>query len=272
MPTVARHSFGRYCWVDLGTTDPEAARRFYGDLMGWEFDDRYEAGNLVYTMILLDGRRVACMWQLHPPQLEAGVPPTWNSYVCVEDVWATARKCESLGAQNLAGPVDIFDFGVLATLTDPNGAVFWLWQPKAHTGFQVMMEPSSYLWVELYAHKPTEDAEFYKAAFDWNLDADSNPDNPGYYLFSQETREDSAEWERRVAGVLQIRPEMGPVPPHWNVYFQVADVDAALQKALDLGGEQLHPMVEIPRGGRLVGIKDPQGAVFTVMQMAHMPT
>jgi len=139
MPTVARHSFGRYCWVDLGTTDPEAARRFYGDLMGWEFDDRYEAGNLVYTMILLDGRRVACMWQLHPPQLEAGVPPTWNSYVCVEDVWATARKCESLGAQILAGPVDIFDFGVLATLTDPNGAVFWLWQPKAHTGFQRMM-------------------------------------------------------------------------------------------------------------------------------------
>ena len=271
MPTVSQHSFGKYCWVDLSTTDPESARTFYGNLMGWEFDNLYDNGNFVYSMILLDGQHVAGMGQLQPAQIEAGMPPCWNSYVCVEDARATARKCESLGAQVLAGPMDIFDSGVLAALADPNGAVFSLWQPKVHRGFQVMMEPSSYLWAELYAHKPAEDAAFYQAAFGWDVDADPNPDNPGYYMFTQEAREGSDEWERRVAGILQIRPEMGPVPPHWNVYFQVADVDASLQKALDLGGEQLHPMVEIPMGGRLVGIKDPQGAVFTVMQMAaHM--
>ncbi len=269
MPIVSQHSFGKYCWADLSTTDPEAARKFYGDLMGWEFDSMYESENLIYSMILLDGKHVAGMGQLQPAQVEAGMPPVWNSYICVEDARAMAQKCESLGAQILAGPMDVFDSGVLVMLTDPKGAMFSLWQPKAHKGFQVMMEPGAYVWVELYAHNPTADADFYEAAFGWDLQADSNPQNPGYHIFHQAMGEGSAEWERRVAGVLQIRPEMGPVPPHWNVYFQVADVDASLQKALELGGEQLHPIVEVSTV-RLVGIKDPQGAVFTIMQMAHV--
>ena len=267
MPTVSQTSFGRFCWIDLATTDPEAAREFYGVLMGWKFDNMYEEGHLVYTMMLLDGKNVAGMGQLQPQQVEAGMPPVWSSYVCVEDARKSVAECESLGAQALAGPMDIFDSGVLATMVDPCGAVFSMWQPKAHKGFQVMMEPSSFVWVERYAHNPTEDAEFYKAAFGWGLDEDPNPNNPGYYMFNQEVREGGEEWERYVAGLLQIRPDMGPVPPHWNVYFQVADVDASLAKALELGGEQLHPIVEIPMG-RLVGIKDPQGAVLTIMQMA----
>ena len=57
MPTVSQHSFGKYCWVDLSTTDPESARTFYGDLMGWEFDNLYDNGNFVYSMILLDGQQ-----------------------------------------------------------------------------------------------------------------------------------------------------------------------------------------------------------------------
>ena len=118
MPTVSQHSFGRFCWIDLATTDPEAAREFYGSLMGWEFDNMYEEGNLIYTMILLGDKQVAGMGQLQPQQVEAGIPPVWSSYVCVEDARKTVAKCESLGAQALAGPMDIFDSGVLATLVD----------------------------------------------------------------------------------------------------------------------------------------------------------
>ncbi len=269
MPTVSQHSFGRYCWVDLSTTDPESARKFYGKLMGWEFDNLYDEGNFIFSMILLDGKHVAAMGQLQPSHIEAGLSPVWSSYVCVEDAQATVQKCEALGAQVLDGPMEVFDFGVLAILADPNGAAFCLWQPKTHQGFQVMMEPGSYVWGELYAHQPPEDAKFYMAAFGWDLAEAPHTDTPGYCMFYQEVRAGGAEWEGRVAGILPIRPEMGPVPPHWNVYFQVADVKASLQKALDLGGEQLHPMVTVPMG-QLVGIKDPQGAVFTIMQMNPM--
>lgn len=267
MPIVSQHTFGRYCWVDLATTDPEAAQGFYGELMGWEFDNMYQDGELFYSMIQLDGKNVAGMGKLQPPQIEAGMPPVWSSYVCVEDAREMVKKCESLGAQALAGPMDIFDSGVLATLADPNGAVFSLWQPKQHIGFQVLMEPSAYFWVELYANNPTEDAEFYKNAFGWGLTADPDPSHP-YLRFNQEVREGGDEWERQVAGVLQIQPDMGEVPPHWHVYFQTADVDASLQKALSLGGKQIHPVIEMPKV-KLVGITDPQGANLTVIQMDH---
>ena len=103
MPNMSQHAFGRYCWIDLATTDPEAAQSFYGALMGWEFDNMLNEGELIYSMIQLDGKHVAGMGQLQPPQLEAGMPPTWSSYVCVEDAGEMVKKCEALGAQTLAG-------------------------------------------------------------------------------------------------------------------------------------------------------------------------
>ena len=60
-------------------------------------------------------------------------------------------------------------------------------------------------------------------------------------MFNQEVREGGEEWERYVAGLLQIQPDMGPVPPHWNVYFQVADVDASLAKVLGTGRRATSP-------------------------------
>ena len=50
------------------------------------------------------------------------------------------QKCDVAGGSSLwQGPMDIFDSGVLATMVDPGGAVFSMWQPKAHKGFQVMI-------------------------------------------------------------------------------------------------------------------------------------
>ena len=65
------------------------------------------------------------------------------------------------------------------------------------------------------------------------------------------------EREGHFAGVLQIQPELGPVPPHCNVYFHVTEVDASLQKAKELKGEQIYNIVDEPKVG-LMGIRDPQ--------------
>ena len=35
MPSVSSHAPGRFCWVELATTDQPAARAFYGGLFGW---------------------------------------------------------------------------------------------------------------------------------------------------------------------------------------------------------------------------------------------
>ena len=39
MGRVERYPHGTFCWVDLGGSDVEAAKRFYGELHGWEFED-----------------------------------------------------------------------------------------------------------------------------------------------------------------------------------------------------------------------------------------
>ena len=67
-----------------------------------------------------------------------------------------------------------------------------------------------------------------------------------------------------VAGVMQITEEMGPVPPHWRVYFGVANVDDITSKADSLGATILVPGTEIPGIGRFAVIQDPQGAVFGI--------
>ena len=270
MHTFAQHSFGRICWVELATSDPAAAQEFYAALLGWDYEDGYEDGKFMYSMIRLGGKHVAGLLQQQAHPIEARLPSLWSPFVCVEDVRATTKKCVSLGAQVLAGPRAVFNSGVMAGLADPDGVWFSLWQPKTLKGFQVLKEPNSYLWADRYALNAPEDAEFYKAAFDWDLDDVSSPDNPGYYRFSQTVGGGIDEWDRYLAGVRQLRPGQSSSLPHWNVYFQVADLDVSLQKALELGGEQLRPMVENAMG-RLVGIQDPQGASFTIMQMAPLP-
>lgn len=269
MPNMTEHEYGSFCWVDLSTTDPAAAKEFYSPLLGWEYEEQYFEGNLIYSMATSNGRLVGGLGQLQPDQLEAGMRPAWSSYVCVEDAEATVTRCQELGATVLQPPMQVFDSGVLAALMAPGGAPFCMWQPKAHKGMQVYMEPGAFSWTELYARDPEQDAEFYKNVFGWGLEKDQHPDNTGYYRFTRDLPEDAEPWQRYVAGLLTIQPEMGEVPPHWNVYFQVADVATSLSRALELGATQLHDLMDVPMV-KLVGLCDPQGAVFTLMQMQPM--
>jgi predicted enzyme related to lactoylglutathione lyase len=72
-----------------------------------------------------------------------------------------------------------------------------------------------------------------------------------------------------VGGLVGPTPE-GPVwpsggpEPHWIAYIGVEDVDAAIQKAAELGGQVFLPPVDIPDFGRVAGLRDPQGAAFGV--------
>jgi predicted enzyme related to lactoylglutathione lyase len=68
---------------------------------------------------------------------------------------------------------------------------------------------------------------------------------------------------RQVAGAMP--PPMEGVPPHWNVYFNVEDVDAAIEKATSLGATVVAPAFDVPSVGRLAVLTDPQGGMFNLM-------
>lgn len=57
------------------------------------------------------------------------------------------------------------------------------------------------------------------------------------------------------------------MPSYWLVYFEVADVDKAHEKAVGLGASVIVPPQDFP-GGRFSIATDPQGASFGILKTA----
>ncbi len=111
---------GAFSWFELMTTDTDGAKTFYSNLFGWETEDMSMA-DMTYTIVKVGKEGVGGIMSI-PPQAE-GSPPHWGVYVTVDDVDATARKAEELGAKILVPPTDIPDVGRFFVIQDPQGAV-----------------------------------------------------------------------------------------------------------------------------------------------------
>lgn len=254
---VTSYTPGTPSWVELATTDPEAAKRFYGALFGWEFRDE-PAGDGVYTMCLLNGHSVAGLMELGPDQRTAGVPPHWATYITVPSVEDAAAKAAQAGGTVLAPPFDVMDAGRMTVVQDPAGAIVSLWEPKNHIGATLVNEPGTFCWNELQVHDMAAAEAFYRQVLGVDAATTQMPEGP-YTVFTVDGRS--------VAGMMQIQESWGPVPPHWDVYFAVADTDAFLMQAQAAGGTVHVPAMDIPDVGRFAGVTDPQGAMLYVLQM-----
>jgi uncharacterized protein len=117
-------SEGVFVWDELHTSDVDAAKAFYGELFGWSAKDQ-DMGDFTYTTLESGGeQRAGAM-----PEPPGGMPPMWMTYIGTDDVDATCKRAEELGAQKHAGPDDIPGVGRFAVLSDPTGAVFALFKP-----------------------------------------------------------------------------------------------------------------------------------------------
>ncbi len=255
------HEEQRFCWADLRTADTSAAKQFYGDLFGWEYDELLgtdETG--LYYLATLDGLRVAGLAELTTPQIQSELPAYWNSYVCVKNLGDCLSRCMELGAATMMDIVEIANLGSMAMLREPDGASFSLWQPEEHFGLQVMHQSGSACRFELVSMKVEASIKFYGSAFGWQ--AETSDDEPAY---TKLRRALPAEGEDLVGGMMAIQPDWGDVTPNWAEYFQVDSVDATLAKVLDLGGEALHEPIDISNE-RLLALRDPQGGVFALLE------
>ncbi|HEY2271814.1 MAG TPA: VOC family protein, partial [Jatrophihabitantaceae bacterium] len=146
-------------WVDLMTTDIDAARRFYGGLFGWDFAGGDEMGG--YWMAQLDGSSVA---GVGPMQME-GHPPVWTTYFATGDAEATADAAVGAGGKLVMPVGDVADFGRLAYLQDPTRGTFGLWQAGSHIGTGRVNEPGALIWNELATRDYAGAKDFYTAVF-----------------------------------------------------------------------------------------------------------
>ena len=111
-----------FAYMELHPSSPDKAKSFYGDLMGWSFSDMDMCG-ATYTMVANGADPFA---GIAPSN---GGPAQWLPYLGVEDLDASAKKAEALGAKIVQPRGDI-PAGSFVVLQDPAGASVALFQGK----------------------------------------------------------------------------------------------------------------------------------------------
>jgi len=257
MPTVTAHAPGTFSWPELATSDPNAAKKFYTTLFGWQFKDTDMGPSGVYTIFTRDGKDCAATYKLDAKMAQAGVPPSWGTYITVESADQAAAKAKSLGGQVLQEPFDVMDFGRMAVITDPQGATFCVWQAKKNIGIQIHGEPNTLGWTQLNAKDTSVAKAFYTSLIGWKTQEDPMPGQQGSYT----------TWLKAdgPAGGMMAMPPGTPAPSSWLPYFSVTSVDDSARKAASLGAQAFVPPTDIPGIGRFAVFADPQGASFAIV-------
>jgi hypothetical protein len=259
MSEVQAHAPGTFCWADLATTDAEGAKKFYTELFGWEANDLPAGEAGTYTMLQKEGKSVCALYGMEKQMRAAGLPPFWQTYVCVKRADQTAEKAQQLGGKVIMPPFDVMDAGRMALVEDTQGAKLALWESRQHVGAQVVNEPGAVCWNELYTHDPAAATRFYTELFGWITNEMKGATGQPYTEFRA--------GEQSVGGMMEIQKEWGEVPSHWAIYFCVDDCDAAIGKAKGLGAKIEMPPMEIENVGKFAVVQDPQGGHFLIIQM-----
>jgi predicted enzyme related to lactoylglutathione lyase len=256
MPTIKNHKQGTPSWVDLSTTDQPAAKRFYGSLLGWTWKDEDMGNGEFYSMAQLKGKSAAAVFTQRADEKQMGIPPHWTTYITVDNVDATTAKVPGAGGKVLMESFDVFDSGRMSVIADPTGGIVSLWQAKSHIGAEIMNEPGSLTWSELFTDDVKKASDFFAKVLGVKI---LRQEQPFPYTMMQVDGKD-------VGGFMQKTPEMGPMPSFWALYFAVADCDSTCKKAESLGGKVLVPPMTTPPG-RFATLQDPQGAMFAVIKL-----
>lgn len=257
MSAVTEYPVGVFCWFDLATTDADGARGFYQELLGLTATD-LESDREVYTVLQKDQKSVCALYAMSQEMRVQKMPSHWLSYVSVESVDASVDNVETLGGTVMQTPIDVADAGRMAVVSDPAGAIFALWEPRRIAGAEVVGEPGTPCWSELHTDQPEGSEDFYGALLGWSTREGSGPEQP-YVEFHL--------GDRGVGGLLKRGGDEGDAPSGWTVYFGVEDCDVVVERAKSLGGGLLGSGPVTVKGvGRFAFLRDPQGAIFAVIQ------
>ncbi|MBT2452799.1 VOC family protein [Streptomyces sp. ISL-43] len=255
---------GSPCWIDLGSPDVRAAAAFYGAVLGWEYESMGEGEDMEGGMFRKDGKIVAGLGKL----TEEGARSAWMIYYNVADADATTRAVERSGGTVRVPTRDLDEWGRMAQYSDPSGGQFAVWQPGKDTGVQLVDQPGSLSWTELYTSDAAAAKDFYGGVFGWRF---SDMELPGGgSTYSLITPAGLPE-ERMHGGVMEMPAENLALTngrPYWHPVFAVDDCDAAVAKVTENGGSvQVGPQ-DAEGVGRLAVCLDPSNADFVVLAPA----
>lgn len=253
---------GGFIWYELMTTDPDAAARFYGEVVGWSIAAHSDpdAGAQDYRMIARsDGGMAGGVLKLTSDMTDQGARPAWFGYLHAADVDATIAAIEADGGE-VQMPATDLPVGRIAIVVDPQGAPFYLMkpnppagQPDAQSDVFSVDQPQRVRWNELQSSDADASAAFYTRHFGWTQQGDMDMGPMGKYRFIQHDG----------VAIGAIMPKL-PVVPHsiWSFYIGIDDIDRAAAAVTAGGGTINGAITEIPGGEFSVHASDPQGAAF----------
>ena len=248
---------GRPVWYELMTTDMKAAEAFYRTVIGWKAEPFDGAGQPYTAFTPAGGTSIAGMLT-KPAEVKA--PPFWAMYVAVPNLDEAVAKITRLGGKTHTDVIEIPSIGRMRLMMDPQGAAFYIIQPSVEErrpeGAPQVGEAS---WHELMTTDMPAARTFYQDVFGWQpTDAMDMGEMGTYQIFNRP--------HGRIGGMMNKPPQMANVPPNWQIYFRVADVDAAAERIKANGGRILNGPMDVPDGDRVLNAMDPQGAAFGLHQ------
>ncbi|MGB5502023.1 MAG: VOC family protein [Polyangiales bacterium] len=237
---------GKFVWHNLVTGDGEAAREFYGELFGWEFEVKDDGG---YSVIRYQGRNLGGILDTSKDG-KMSKRGHWLSAMSVPNLKASLAAVSKAGGKQLESPIDVSGVGRVVTVEDADGAVLHLLESSK--GDPPDAEPAvhTWLWHELLANHSERAVEFYRSAFGYRVEALKKKPGKDYRVLwsSGEAR----------AGILQN--PFDKTRSAWIPYVRVDDPAALAERVPGLGGRVvLAPRPDI-RGGTLALVLDPSGA------------
>lgn len=252
---------GSFIWYELMTTDPDAASRFYGDVVGWTISDPAPSGDVEYRFIHAPDSSAGGVLTLTQEMCDGGARPMWLGYIGCDDVDAAVAKAVEAGGKLQMEPFDAPGVGRIAMIADPQGVPIYLMRGASDDDSTAYQRHGlgHVSWNELMTTDREAALAFYRDHFNYEKvgGMDMGPEL-GEYSFIAHAGE-------TVGAVMKGSPES---PAAWQFYFRVPDTDAAVEKVTAGGGQVLFGPMDVPTGERVLVGLDPQGAAFGLVSGA----
>ena len=255
-PASGEHHEGKVIWADLVTPDVAGAKRFYGQLLGWTFNDIH-TGTGDYSVALLDGRPAGGLFQraMRPGEQRQ---PAWLTFISVRDVGAAQRHILAQGGKVLSPPRSYPDRGRQAVFADPQGAVFAVLQSSSGDPEDVLAAPGEWIWSSVITRDPDTDAAFYQNVFGYEVFEIPSTDGSTHVLLSTE------DYAR--ASLNALPGDTARRHPHWLNFVRVNSATDTAARVEALGGRVLVKPFLDRHGGLVAVVADPAGAPFGLLE------
>ncbi len=115
-------------------------------------------------------------------------------------------------------------------------------------------------WIDLSTNDVEGAQEFYGPLLGWSFETNPTSGDGKYTMASLKGKS--------AAGIMQQAEEQTKlgIPPLWNTFITVDDINEAAAKTTEAGGSVMMPPVEVMDSGQMAVVSDSTGAVVSLWQ------